>query len=120
MKIIKNVELDTSNLSATTHSVPISIIADPGAVFSLIIRKNATHWYDFDASPAAFVTSEKILSNIIVDDTGRYNKIINIPTASATTTYSCLLIANSKSALALPIESLSLSKCVVAALLEGH
>ena len=95
MKIIKNVELDTSNLSATTHSVPISIIADPGAVFSLIIRKNATHWYDFDASPAAFVTSEKILSDIVVDDTGRYNKIINIPTASATTTYSFLIIANS-------------------------
>tara|TARA_R100001463_G_scaffold3381_2_gene13762 strand:+ start:9120 stop:10337 length:1218 start_codon:yes stop_codon:yes gene_type:complete len=97
MKTITNVVLNTSTLPPEAQTLPISIYGDENAVFSLIVKKGATHWYDFNASPSAFVTSEKILSNITIDPSGFYNTNINIPAVTGTTNYTFLIIADTAS-----------------------
>ena len=97
MKTITNVVLNTNTLSPEAQTLPIAVYGDEGAVFSLIVKKGTTHWYDFNASPSAFVTSEKILSNITISPNGFHQENINIPTATGTTTYTFLIIADTAS-----------------------
>ena len=91
MKTITNVVLNTNTLSPEAQTLPIAIYGDEGAVFSLIIKKGATHWYDFNASPSAFVTSEKILSNITIspNGSGTYSSVgssaIEVPSTGSNT-----------------------------------
>lgn len=97
MKVIKEVILSTADLSATTHVLPLEVTGDVGATFSVIAKKDATHWYDFDTDVDAFVTSEKILSQAIIGNTGSYTTNINIPVATGTVTYTFLIIADTVS-----------------------
>ena len=97
MKFIRRIQIPTADLSSATHILPLTISGDEGATFSVIMKKNTTHWYDFDSSVDAFVTSEKILSNIVIGSNELYTTNINIPTASSTTVYSLLVIADTNS-----------------------
>ena len=77
MKIIKNIQIDNSDLPQASSKRAFSVFGDEGAVFSLyIIRNSNKQYYDFSVGTFTGVNQRKGLFQQEINPTGFFNGII--------------------------------------------
>ena len=90
MKIINNFNLDLSDLPATSETRTFRISADSGAVFSLEIKNEDSHYYNF--ATEAFQVAKAGLYNKVVSNAVYSDKIV-FPAISDDDHYDIFLFA---------------------------
>lgn len=85
IKIIRSFNIDTSSLPATAVMRSFTIIGDPGAVFSLVVKNGEVKYYNFEdtnSTLGVFQTTRTRLLEAKIPDSGKYKGYINFPAVS--------------------------------------
>ena len=90
MKVIKEFDLDLSPLQATSSQRQVSVIGENGAVFSLEIKNEDNHYYNF-ITRAFQVANSGLYNEVIVNKV--FNENIYFPTVTDNDQYDIFLSA---------------------------
>jgi len=91
-KIIRNFNIDLSNMAAAGTTREFSVVGNNGAIFSLEVKNELNEYYNFTTK--TFSSTYKRLKNRRVDN-GIYNGSITFPTITDDDHYNILLFAES-------------------------
>ena len=91
-KIIKDFNIDLSNMAAASTTRAFQVIGDNGAIFSLEVTNEDGYYYNFTTN--TFAAAHKRLKNRRVDN-GVYNGSITFPTITDDDHYNIYVFAES-------------------------
>ena len=110
MKLIKNITINRSPMSSIGETRSFIVKGDPGAVFSVIVKNEDNHFYNFSEkldknndliTDLAFTSTGASLNLKTILDNGEYVGFINFPIITDDDVYSIILIADEGSNTAL-------------------
>ena len=102
MKLIKNIEIDSTPMSSALTIRDFVVTGDPGAVFSLTITNEDSSFYNFSEdldkngdliTAIAFASAGAKLAPKTIDETGVYTGSIEFPAITDDDVYSITLLA---------------------------